>query len=154
MRRVVQTYAKFDSKIPSLIRKHFIAGSAKKIDFSWVADVKTFLSKLQIVFENYISRDNNNNCNIGQKYLNYASKAFKKNYYKDRHGISSYIQKEDLTDKKYLFQEDVDKQGFYELVKNRQNKIEIDNEGMCSRILLNTTQMKYFNQLYYPKLQP
>ena len=138
MKRVVQTYATFDSKIPSLIRKHFIAGSNKRIDLSWAADVKTFLSKLEIIFENYTGRINDNNCNIGQKYLNYASKAFKKNHYQDRHGISNYIKKENLKELKYLFQEHVDKDGFYDLVKNRPNR---------ERSPLQNIHVKYFDQL-------
>ena len=138
MGRVTQTYATFDSKIPSLIRKHFIAGANKNIDFSWVADVKTFQSILQIIFENYTNRLNDNNCNIGQKYLNYAAKVFKKNYYKDRHGISNYIKAEDLKDKKYLFQEAVDKDGFYDLVKNRPNR---------ERTPVEKIQVKYFDKL-------
>ena len=134
-----QVYATFKSRIPALIRKHFISDyKCKKMDFAWLADVTPFWSQLGLIFANYTNRLNDHNCNIGQKYLNYAGKVFKKTYYKDRHGIRNHIKAEDLKDKKYLFQEAVDKDGFYDLVKNRPNR---------ERTPVEEIQAKYFDKL-------
>jgi len=137
IKKVVPTYATFNSKVPSMIRKHFIKGSNNtRIDFSWAADINIFLSKLQIIFENFSGKDTDKN--IGYKYLNYAAKVFKKNYYKDRYGIQNNIKKEDLKEIKYLFQDNVDKDEFYDLVKNRPNR---------ERDSLQNFKVKYFDKM-------